>query len=267
MTPFFDTHTHLTENDLDPAAYLAKAEAAGVAELLFCASNRADAERCADFAAASEHIYFAAGVHPHDSLKMEGTFADYRKFAERPRLIAIGEIGLDYFYDLSPRDVQLKTLQGFLDIARDMDLPAIIHCRDLADADRAYADAFSLLEPFAEKGGRFVLHAFAGSPAWLDRFAGIGAWFGVGGMVTFKRADNIREVVSMMPRDRVMLETDSPYLAPVPHRGEPNHPAFLPHTAAALAQLYGMDLDGISALTTGNAHRFFRLMKKEESLQ
>lgn len=259
MNTLFDTHAHLTDADRDPAAYLARAEAAGVGEILFCSSGLENSERNAAFAASSEHFYFAAGVHPHDAETMTEDFSIYKKFASAPRLIAVGELGLDYFYDISPRERQMSVFRGFLELALEMDLPAIVHCRDKDGADEAYRDCFELLAPFASAGGRFELHAFAGTPAWLEKFASLGAVFGVGGMLTFKRAENIREVVALMPRDRVMLETDSPYLAPVPHRGETNHPALLPYTARALAVLYSMSLEKLTDLTTENAHRFFRI--------
>jgi len=256
---FFDTHTHLTESDLDPAAYLARAEANGVANLLFCSSGWDDAERCAGFAASSGKIWFAAGVHPHEAQEMTGSAADYKIFAEKPRLAAIGELGLDYFYDISPRETQIRVFRDFLDLALELDKPAVVHCRDRENADQAYQDCYDLLRPFAEKGGRFELHAFAGNIGWMNKFRELGAWFGVGGMLTFRKAENIRSVVAEMPCDRIMLETDSPYLAPVPHRGEQNHPAFLPCTAQVLAQLYGMTLDEIADLTTGNAFRFLNI--------
>ena len=262
---FFDTHTHLTDADRDPAAYYARAAENGVTRLLFCSSGWNDALRCADFAASNANIYFAAGVHPHEAQEMTESVSDYRSFAEKTRLAAVGEIGLDYFYDISPRETQLRVFEEFLKLALELNLPAVIHCRGKDGCDDAYRDCFGRLRVFSENGGRFVLHAFAGTPEWLEKFIGIGAWFGVGGMLTFRRADNIRPVVSAMPRDRVMLETDSPYLAPVPHRGETNHPALLPCTAQVLAQLYGMTMDELAALTTDNALRFLNIPREARS--
>lgn len=262
---FFDTHTHLTDADSDPAAYYARAAENGVTRLLFCSSGWRDALRCADFAASNENIYFAAGVHPHEAQDMTESVSDYRLFAEKPRLAAVGEIGLDYFYDLSPRETQIRVFGAFLELALELSLPAIVHCRDANGGDEASRDCYGLLRAFAEKGGRFEIHAFSGTPEWMEKFLGIGAWFGVGGMLTFRRADNIRSVVSAMPRDRVMLETDSPYLAPVPHRGKTNHPALLPCTAEVLAQLYGMSAGDIADLTTDNALRFLNIPREAGS--
>lgn len=255
----FDTHVHLTEEDQDPVAYLQRAGSTGVNELLFCSSGLENSRRSASFAASSEQIYFAAGVHPHAAQEMQEDVSAYLEFTAMPRLIAIGELGLDYYYDISPRETQIRVFQNFLGLAKQLDLPAIVHCRDKDESDRAYQDCFDILSDFSSDGGRFVLHSFAGNVAWMEKFTTLGAMFGVGGMLTFRRADNIREVVSAMLRERIMLETDSPYLAPVPHRGKTNHPAFLIHTAEAMAAMFGMTTEGIAALTTGNAHRFFRI--------
>lgn len=255
----FDTHVHLTEEDQDPAAYLQRAEAAGVKELLFCSSGLENSRRSAFFAASSEQIFFAAGVHPHESQEMQEDISAYLEFTTMPRLVAIGELGLDYYYDISPRTVQIKVFQDFLGLAKQLDLPAIVHCRDKDGSEQAYQDCFDILSDFAADGGRFVLHSYAGSVEWMERFSTLNAMFGVGGMLTFRRADNIREVVSAMPRERIILETDSPYLAPVPHRGKVNHPAFLVHTADAMAAMFRMTTEEVAVLTSGNAHRFFRI--------
>lgn len=258
----FDTHAHLTEQDTDPAQYLKRILDSGVGNVLFCSSDWKDSRRCAAFAAATEHFFFAAGVHPHEAEKMTEDLNEFRVFARDPRLVALGELGLDYFYDLSGHDAQKFVFRAFLELALELNLPAVIHCRDRADADNAYRDAYAILKPFAESGGSFVMHAFAGTPAWMERFLGLGAWFGTGGMLTFKRADNIRETVSAIPLEKILLETDSPYLAPVPHRGETNHPAFLPFVAEKLAVLRGRSAGEIAKITTENARRFLRMEGK-----
>ncbi len=248
----FDTHVHLTDEDRDPAAYLQRAMDAGVAEMLFCSSGMENSIRTAEFAAASPSFHYAVGVHPHEAGTAPEPASAYRIFNPD----AIGELGLDYYYDFTPREKQIAVFQDFLELALELDKPAVVHCRDKDGADTAYADAYNILKPFAERGGRFELHSYAGTADWMKRFRDLDAWFGVGGMLTFKRAENIREVVRQMPPDRVMLETDSPYLAPVPHRGKVNHPSFLPFTAQALADLTGKTTEEIYTLTTANAHRF-----------
>ncbi len=248
----FDTHVHLTEEDKDPAAYLQRALDAGVTEMLFCSSGMENSRRTADFAAASPAFRYAVGVHPHEAGTALEPASAYRVFNPD----AIGELGLDYYYDFTPRERQIEVFQDFLELALELDKPAVVHCRDKDGAEQAYADAYAVLKPFAERGGRFELHSYAGSVDWMKKFRDLDAWFGVGGMLTFKRAENIRTVVAEMPLEKIMLETDSPYLAPVPHRGKTNHPSFLPHTAKALADLTGKMTEEICAITTANAHRW-----------
>ncbi len=257
----FDTHAHLTEDDTDPAAYLQRAVDAGVNEILLNSGTLENACRIAAFAAASGgDIYYAAGIHPHDTeASLNVDTQAFRQFADDPRFLALGELGLDYYYDFSPRELQKKRLAEFLLLALDMAKPVILHCRDKEDCDSAYQDMYDLVKPFAEAGGRFELHSFAGSVAWLERFAALDAWFGVGGMLTFKRAENIRQVVARMDKKKIMLETDAPYLTPVPFRGKVNHPAYLPYTAKALADLLWMPEAEVAALTTENAHAFLKI--------
>ena len=253
----FDTHAHLTDEDRDPAAYCTRMLDAGVTRALFCSSGMENSRRSAEFAAASEHFFFAAGVHPHEAQDMTEPAQEYRIFADLPRMIAVGELGLDYYYDFSPHEKQIAVFKDFLKLALDLDLPAVVHCRDKENTDNAYADCWDILKQFSADGGRFVLHSYAGSVEWMKRFADLGAWFGIGGMLTFKRADNIREVVAEMPPDRIILETDSPYLTPVPHRGKTNHPSFLPFTSQALANLTKKTTDEIEQMTTANALALF----------
>ncbi len=253
----FDTHAHLPDHEVDADEYCHRALEAGVGEILFCASDFSDSRRYSEFIRTNPSFYFAVGVHPHSAAEMKETVSDFRQFQTNPQLVAIGELGLDYFYDLSPRECQLRVFSDFLSLALEMDLPAVVHCRDKETSEVAYSDALDLLTPFAARGGRFELHAYAGSVEYLRKFSDLGAYFGIGGMLTFRKADNIRANALAMPRDRILLETDSPYLAPIPHRGKENHPAFLPFTASALAELYGCSVEEITEMTTRNAHRFF----------
>ena len=190
--------------------------------------------------------------------------AAFEAFSDAPRFAAVGEIGLDYYYERDTRDTQIRVFRAFLELALRLDRPAIVHTRDADGGTLAYGDAFGPLSDFASAGGRFVLHSFAGSLADLERFAALGAFFGCGGMVTFKKADNIRALALRYPEDRILLETDSPYLAPVPFRGQENHPGFLPWTAHALAALRGWSMKTTAALTTSNAKRFFRIPPDDE---
>ncbi len=264
----FDTHAHLGDDGCpDEAAFYRRAEEAGVPWFLLCGSDFESSRRAAEFASHFGRVFFAAGLHALDVVKHPYEAEKFEAFADAPRFAAVGEIGLDYYYERDTRDTQLKVFREFLELALRLDRPAVVHTRDADGSTLAYDDAYSLLSDFAHDGGRFVLHSFAGSIADLERFAALGAYFGCGGMVTFKKADNIRALALRYPEDRLLLETDSPYLAPVPFRGQENHPGFLPWTARALAALRGWSMEKTVTLTTSNAKRFFRIPPEDEKLQ
>ncbi|MBO4491658.1 MAG: TatD family hydrolase [Lentisphaeria bacterium] len=260
----FDTHTHYSGEDGPFPEWYARAAAAGVPYMLICSSgweNTALSKACA---AHAPEISFAAGIHPQEAgseAEKLHPAEDYAEFTADPKCAAVGEIGLDYYYENAPESVQRELFDSFLRLALTTGKPAVIHCRDKSDSGPAYEHAYEHLKAFSRRGGRFVLHAFSGSVPWLERFLELGAFFGVGGMVTFKKADNIRELVLRMPPDRILLETDAPYLAPVPHRGKPNHPALLPCTAAAFASLRGLTVEEAAELTLENAFRFLGIGK------
>ena len=260
----FDTHTHYSAEDGPFPEWYARAVSSGVPCMLICSSgweNTLLSQSCAAFA---PEIGFAAGIHPQEAGSEEEKLhspAEYAVFTRDPKCLAIGEIGLDYYYENAPAAVQRALFDAFLRLALSSDKPAVIHCRDKGDTGPAYDHAWEHLKDFAGRGGRFVLHAFSGSVPWLERFLELGAFFGVGGMVTFKKAENIRELVRRMPLDRILLETDAPYLAPVPHRGKPNHPALLPCTASAFALLRGLTEEEAAEKTLENALRFFGMEK------
>ena len=264
----FDTHAHLGDDGCpDEAEFYRRADEAGVPWILLCGSDFASSRRVAEFASHFDRVYFAAGLHPLDVEKSPCEAAEFRTFADALRFAAVGEIGLDYYYEAETRKKQLEVFRSFLDLALSLDRPAVVHTRDRDGSTLAYDDAFTLLSDFAGAGGRFVLHSFAGSVADLDRFAALGAYFGCGGMVTFKKADNIRVLALRYPEDRILLETDSPYLAPVPFRGKENHPEYLPWTARSLAALRGWSTERTASLTTANAKRFFRIPPEHEELK
>lgn len=215
--------------------------------------------RAREFARIVPRCRYAAGVHPHQAEAHLANVAaeDFAVFAGDPKLAAVGELGLDYYYDGSPHPAQRTVLERFLALALDWKLPAVIHLRDKEGSDDAYRDADAMLADFAAAGGRFVVHCFAGGPAWAERFLALGAMLGVTGMVTFRKAENIREVVRLIPSERLLIETDSPYLAPVPFRSRPNSPGFLPLVAARVAVETGVPTEEVARITTANARRFF----------
>ena len=262
---FFDTHTHYSVEDGPFPEWYARAVSAGVPYMLICSSGWENTTLSASCAAFAPEIYFAAGIHPQEAgseAEKLHSPAEYGTFTADPKCLAVGEIGLDYYYENAPASVQRELFESFLQLALATGKPAVIHCRDKGDTGPAYDHAWEHLKAFSGRGGRFILHAFSGSVTWLERFLELGACFGVGGMVTFKKAENIRELVRRMPLERILLETDAPYLAPVPYRGKPNHPALLPCTASAFACLRGLSEEEAARRTLENALRFFRLEQK-----
>ena len=197
------------------------------------------------------------GVHPHEAAAFDGDLSLFRKLRTERGFAAVGEIGLDYFYENSDRAAQRRTLESFLSLACDMSVPAIIHCRDKDGCSDAYEDLYAIVKEIPSISGRFVLHCYAGSMTWLERFVDLGACFGITGIVTFPKAHNIREIVRALPADKLLLETDSPYLAPVPHRGKQNHPRYLHEIASRVALERRMDLSDLAQMTTNNAFAFF----------
>ncbi|MCX7047472.1 MAG: TatD family hydrolase [Candidatus Sumerlaeota bacterium] len=250
-----DTHAHLTSADFsaDLGAVLERARAAGVERIIAVADSIASSAACLGIAGRhSDFICASAGVHPHRAGEFDAAAAAWiREAARRPECVAIGEIGLDYHYDFSPPDAQRAAFATQLDLARELNLPAIIHCRE------AWDDVFALLRehPLAAGGG--VMHCFTGSSAEAQAALESGLFLGVGGIVTFKKAGGIREAIAGAPLDRLVLETDAPYLAPIPHRGKRNEPAFTRAVAEFLARERNLPLEAIAAETTANAIRLF----------
>lgn len=266
----FDTHFHYY-GETSPGEYFRNVMTAAAVPpqgricvpdrlwLMAAGGDYLESCRSREFAQVIETAYFAAGVHPHNAEKFFAEGNDFSEFRNHPKLKAVGELGLDYFYEHSAREEQKRMFGHFLDLALEWDLPAIVHLRDRDQAWDAYEDGYALLAPFAEKGGRFVVHCFSGTPEWARRFLALGAYLGVTGMVTFNRAHNIRESLAVIPDGRLLIETDSPYLAPAPHRGSENHPGFLALIAARVAEERGRGIAEIAELTTANGMRFYNI--------
>lgn len=266
----FDTHFHYYGESSPLEFYRSvTAEAAvppqsdilvpDVIRLMAVGGDFLESRRAAEFARVIDSANFAVGVHPHQAAAYLEEKNDFGEFRGMPKLAAIGELGLDYYYELSDLEAQKKVFRQFLELGLEWDLPAIVHIRDREGCDDAYRDACELLDPFAGAGGRFVVHCFAGTPQWAERFLALGGYCGVTGMVTFGRAGNIRETLRVIPDERLLIETDSPYLAPVPHRGRENHPGYLVLIADRVAQERGRPVREIVELTTANGRRFFRI--------
>jgi TatD DNase family protein len=249
-----DTHCHLNHPQFadDTPAVIAHAEAAGVTRMIVVGYDMPSSEQAVQFAEQLAPIYAAVAVHPHDSKDYDAAAeARLRALAARPKVVAIGEIGLDYHYDFSPRRAQRAAFRAQLALAREAGLPVIIHCRE------AYADVLDVLEEAraGESGG--VMHCWAGTRTEAKRALELGLYLGFGGVLTFKNAEETRTIAAAAPLDRLLVETDAPYLAPVPFRGKRNEPAFTRLAAENLAELRGLTLEEIAAITTANARRLF----------
>ena len=251
----FDSHCHLTDGrfDEDRAAVLDGALHAGVTRMVTVASNLEDARAAADLAAAHPGLWSTTGVHPHEvSEAGAGDLALVKELAAtHPEVVAIGETGLDYFYDHSPRELQRRWFEAQLGVAADLDLPIVIHTREAED------DTIEVIRN-APKSVRKVLHCFTGSLKLLEVGLEEGCYVSFAGIITFSKFDG-QDAVRAVPGDRLLAETDAPYLAPVPRRGKRNEPAFAAHVVAALADIRGEGVEEVAEATAQNAQRFYAL--------
>jgi len=257
---FFDTHAHIDgpKFDVDRDEVLARAKAAGVTHIVCIgASDGMKNNRSAiALAEAHEEVWATVGVHPHDAAIVDPEkLAELEALAAHPKVVAVGETGLDYYYDTSPRERQREVFRDFVAMARRVDKPLVVHTRD-ADEDTA-----ALLEAHA-RGLIGVVHCFTGGPALAARAVALGWYVSFSGILTFRNAEPLRAIARELPRDRVLVETDCPYLAPIPHRGKRNEPAFVAHVAEALAELWETDAASVREITGENAARFYRLDRK-----
>ena len=273
----FDTHFHYS-GEASPAEYrnriLADALNAGVfpetLELNAVGGDFLESLRARSFAHAVPDCIFSVGVHPGSVERFSGDISEFETFRDDPLLAAVGELGLDYYYAAETAPRQREIFARFLELALEWKKPAIVHLRDQGD-DTAFTDGLALLQEFTASGGRFEVHCFTGDWKWGEKILELGGYIGITGMVTFKRAENIREIAKMLPAERLLLETDSPYLAPVPYRGKENHPGFLGLVAAQVAEVRGMSISELCDLAARNGRRFFgveerqlQILKKEE---
>jgi TatD DNase family protein len=251
-----DTHCHVHDArfDDDRAAAVARAREAGVDRMISVGCDVEDSRRA--LAAAQEYDLFAsAGVHPHEAQDVAHDYLSaLREFARSERVVAIGETGLDYYYNHSPRDDQLRVLREQLGLARELRLPVIFHQRD------AFDDFVDVLRTAFGNGMRGVVHCFTGDPQQAELLVReFGLKLGIGGVLTFKNAQQLRDAVVRVGLDALVLETDAPYLAPVPQRGQRNEPAYVPYVAKTLAELFGVDPEIVDETTTRTAAGLFAI--------
>ena len=262
-----DSHAHLEgpRFDTDRAETLERARAAGVVNILAIGSGTGPGTLDCAIRIAEQHdwIYASIGIHPHEAkLATESDYAELESLAGNPRVIGFGEIGLDYYYDHSPREVQQNVFIRQMEIARAAKLPIIIHCRPSDNSENAWDDTLRLIrEHWASTGLGGVLHCFTGEQKHAKAALDMGFLISFSGNVTFPKAENIRDAARTIPEDRMFIETDSPFLAPVPYRGKRNEPAFVAKTAEKIAELRGKSADEIGEITANDFFRFFRLQR------
>ncbi len=247
-----DDHCHLHYRDATPdrvAEAVAEARSAGVGRMITVGCDLADSKAAIAAAAVHEGVFATVGVHPHEAA---GGIDGIESLLGDPTVVAVGECGLDYFYEHSPREAQREVFAAQIALAHAHDLALVIHTRD------AWDDTFDVL---AAEGApsRTVFHCFSGGPAEARRCLDLGAMLSFSGIITFKTAQDLRDAAAVCPLDRVLVETDAPYLTPVPHRGTPNRPALVPLVGAGVAAVQGRPVDEIAAATWENASRTYRL--------
>ena len=260
MTGLCDSHCHLQldSSPLAAPALIERARAAGVTRFLVPGTTLADSEKAIELASRHEGVLAAVGVHPHEAKDFDPARDGpaLEALAHRPGVAAIGEVGLDFHYDHSPRAKQLEVLEWMFDLGRRLDLPLLLHNRESG------RELLELLHRVPPRGHPGVFHSFTESAAYGKKALDFGYLFSFSGMITFRAADNIREAAAGLPLDAMLVETDTPFLAPVPHRGQPCEPAFVVETAKKLAEVKHADLETVAAATTAN----FELLFDQERL-
>jgi TatD DNase family protein len=257
---FVDSHCHIDgeQFDDDRDEVVARAREAGVAAMLIVGTgdpNTEDFRKAVAVAEKYDNVYASVGVHPHDAkLYDDNAEAHLIDLARSQKVIAWGEIGLDYYYDHSPRDVQREVFRRQIRTARKLGLPIIIHSRDADDETVEI-----LTEECSWDGFRGIMHCFGGTPEMARSLMDIGFLISFAGNVTFKKADNLRDAAQAVPLDRLLIETDCPFLTPIPFRGKRNEPSYVVHTARFLAEFYGVELETIARTTTQNFYKLFQL--------
>ena len=268
---FIDSHAHLEGNryDNDRDEVLARAKQSGIEAYLAIGNGEGpDTADCGirlaekyDGKPEYPRIWASVGIHPHEaSLDSEAADSQMLEWARHPKVIAWGEIGLDYFYDHSPRETQKTVFRRQMELAKSVKLPIIIHCRPSDNSDNAWDDCLQLIaEHWATTGFGGILHCFTGAVDHAQRALDMGFMISFAGNITFPKAQSIRDAAQIVPLDRMLIETDSPYLAPIPHRGQRNEPAFVKEVARQIGVLRHLSAEEIGAQTTQTFYKFFGL--------
>ena len=255
MTELFDTHCHLDDDKFleDREAAYARMRERGVTRAVFVWTDLASSRLCLDIAGSHEGVWAACGVHPHEAKDAPEDYLDrVAALCREEKAVALGEIGLDYYYDFSPRDVQKKVLCEQMDLAVELDIPVIFHIRD------AHGDMIELFRA-RKRLPQGIIHCFSGSLETAMIYVKMGFYISFAGPLTFKKAPHLCAAAQAVPADRLLIETDSPYLSPEPVRGRRNEPANVYYVCEKLAQLRGLTMEETARLTTENACRLYRL--------
>jgi TatD DNase family protein len=260
---YIDSHAHLegSKFDSDREQVLERARAAGLERILAIGSGTGPGTLDCAVRIAEQHewIFATIGIHPHEArLATDADYTEMEHLASNRRVIAWGEIGLDYFYDHSPRETQKTVFRRQMELAREARLPIVIHCRPSNNSENAWDDTIEMLrKEWASTGLGGILHCFTGEWKHASAALEMGFYISFAGNVSFPKAENIRAAAMQVPRDRMLIETDSPFLAPVPHRGKRNEPAFVVNTAEVVGQLRGLSKEEVAEATTANFYALF----------
>jgi len=251
-----DTHAHLTDKqfEADIDEVISRSKTNGISIIVDVGENLATSLRCIEHARRYGNVFAAVGIHPHHAERaLEEEIAEIARLTDDPTVVAVGETGLDYYCRSASRDSQVKLFGSLLDIAIEKGLPAIVHCRE------AYADTISILREASDRGARGVVHCFSGGMEEAKTLLEMGYFISVGGPLTYPANDTLRDIVRNVSMDRLLLETDCPYLPPQGRRGKRNEPANVAYVALEVARLRGLSAEEVAAVTTANVKRLFNL--------
>lgn len=249
---FFDTHAHYDDErfDEDRHELLAGFPEMGVSLVLNPGCDALSSAKAVEYANTYPHVYAAVGWHPHEADSFDGSYAELiRKWCADPKVRAIGEIGLDYYYDFSPRECQREVFRAQMELARELDMPVVIHDRE------AHGECMEIIREFPDVRG--VFHCYSGSAEMGRQLIDMGWYLSFTGAITFKNARKALETINICPMDRIMIETDSPYLAPVPHRGKRNDSRELKYVVEKIVEVKGISPEEVARITLENGKRFF----------
>ncbi len=251
---FIDSHAHLDDErfDEDRKALIEGLKENNIDLVVNIGADMKSSRASVLLSKEYDNIYAVVGVHPHDAQDVpEDYIEELKVLSKEEKVVAIGEIGLDFYYDNSPRDIQRKVFLEQLELARELDLPVVIHTRDAA------GETFEILKDAAAKGSRGILHCYSGSPEMALDYIKLGFYISLGGPVTFMKARVPKDVAKVVPLDKLLIETDCPYLTPEPYRGKRNEPKYVAYTAHAIAEIKGINVEELAEATSKNAKEIF----------